>query len=350
MENKKVLALSLGSIVFFIFLLGVVGYVYQLNRKVNALIHVPTSTVQKDYILENRVNQLEQQKSSGDMENTNYASFPAGVYNELYKVANDHFADENIVELGNSFRLSYFPDYFFSFDIPKTIIKSKKDILFNLAQQNERSYWSSDVVLYPNESNERYIVDMKSESTWEKDALEKQLPCAGGQYSEEYRYAAMAIEDELQTLLSEGQPNVQKVDLDVCKYLDIRGEGKSTYWSFMQRKPSVLKPNVDTQPEKWYVFSLNTKMFVDKKMEDDFSGKPIPRLIAFVQFGKEGNNSASYRLFRLGWAPSYPLDVPFYSKEHEEKTKEVEAALNQFQESVVKSAVVLPVCEYGCGY
>lgn len=350
MENKKILAISLGSVLVFASLLAVVGYVYQLNRKVNALVHVPIPTTQKDYILENRVNQLEQQKNSNGMDNTNYASFPAGVYNELYKVASDHFADQNIVELGNSFRLSYFPDYFFSFDIPKSIIKSKEDIFFNLAQQNEKSYWSSDVVLYPNESNERYEVDMKSESTWEKDALEKQLPCGGAQYSLEYRYAAKAIQEELQNVLSEGQQNVQKIDLDICKYLDIRGEGKSTYWSFTERRPSVLKPKTDTQQEQWYVFSLNTKVFIDKKMENDFSGKPIPRLIAVVQIGKEGNNIASYRLIRLGWVPSYPLDVPFYSKEHEEKTKEVEAALGQFQESIVKSAVVLPVCEYGCGY
>jgi len=376
-ENRVGLIISFISLGCVVLMVIAFGNLYQKQRaqgyKISDLGRNSNFTNPSLQYLQQKVDALDSRLnngvSSGSLDRDSYTySQLHNIENLLVDVASDYFLKENSTVVNGKLRVSLPSGLIFSADIPASVYREYPNVHYS--KNSGSGYFDKSVYMYrgmdalsfyPRQSRSGDIVlgSLQLESYQyglsSLSATSTVAACSGN-YSEDILVAGAVIRQMFEHQTSRNWFDDESFDeIDFCKYVIPHKNLNLVEWSWIgYNDPDLLNPTLYTgETGNWKGYTFDTFQF-DKDTKKGNDGVPnnIPALfVAIPQPNK--SNEMYYNLdphvIQLHWYPGLYPDADLY-KENKAAFDKAEQVLETTIKSIADSAVLLPLCEYGCAY
>ncbi|MBP9719497.1 MAG: hypothetical protein KBD46_03425 [Candidatus Levybacteria bacterium] len=260
----------------------------------------------------------------------------------LKEMAEKYFIESNSVVVNGAFRVGLRDSRIFSFDFPASVYKQFNEVNYDIAHKD------SQIISFTQTSNyERIFVEVDQSFSSQTNFS---VTC-GESYDKDIQLAASVFKNTLETheIDPTVYPNLDTIDF--CKYVTKHKQVKSTYWNFLEAAPTLLAPKEDRSNQNmFFAYTFDTNKFFDETNSNDTVESYRKRYVLILRKESFESTYIDYHLFQV-W-----FKLPFANHEgrnlREDKIQyaRVEGILDTITQSLIDKTVVLPLCEYGCGY
>lgn len=353
MENKKGF-MVLGAVATFIVMALSIGLfnLYQNYTQLQKQVYFNSANqgsenpnIQKDLVqLQKDVKNITNRQDKDAKYEDDYSLNNGIIGRTLKEMAEKYFIESNSVVVNGAFRMGLRDSRIFSFDFPASVYKEFNEVHYDI--KNKDGQHVSFVKTQGN--RERLYLDVSYQALV---AQNKILTSCPETYEKDIQLAAGILKNNLE----KNQINTEEYSnwdqLDFCKYITKQKKLASTYWTFLETPPTLLKPYVKSESETWFGYTFDTNRFMD---ENSREGKKVTsyRQRYFIVFSDiyKNDNYIDYRFFQVGWQPPYANHEDRDLRTDKTEYAQVEGILDTVIESLAEKTVVLPMCDYACGY
>ncbi len=351
MENKKGF-MVLGAVATFIVMALAIGLfnLYQNYTQLQKQVYFNSANqgaanpnIQKDlHKLQADVTNLTKNQQAM-VKDTNDSSLYSGVLGiTLVEMAEKYFIESNSVVVNGALRVGLRNSNIFSFDLPASVYKQFNEVNYDIAHKD------SQIISFTQTSNyERISVDVDQSFSPQTNFS---VTC-GESYDKDIQLAASVFKNTLETheIDPTVYPNLDTIDF--CKYVTKHKQVKSTYWNFLEPAPTLLAPKENLSNQNtFFGYTFDTNKFFDEMNSNDNVESYRKRYVLILSKEFFDSTYIDYHLFQVWFKLPYPNHEGRNLREDKIQYARVEGILDTITQSLIDKTVVLPMCEYGCGY
>jgi hypothetical protein len=262
----------------------------------------------------------------------------------LKEMAEKYFIESNSAIVNGALRISLQDSFIFSFDIPASIYNQFNEVQYDISNKNGQHIFFDKI----QGNRERLYLDVFYQALDQKDS-----PTAcPDTYEKDIQLVAGILKKDVEKhelIIKESYPNWDKIDF--CQYVTKQKKLASTYWTFIETPPTLLKPYLKSESETWFGYTFDTNRFID---ENSSEGEKVTshrqRYLIIFSDKYKSSSYIDYRFFQVGWQPPYANHEDRDLRTDKTEYARVEGILDTVIQSLADKTVVLPMCDYACGY